>query len=116
MTLVRPIGYDISIRKQGDMFLLEYTEFFDRNDKDAVTAVENTIEHLDTIKNNAPKNTALPSLTVDKTNYSIHMEMIGSFEDIADHITSEFMSFGRAGKMTIKDIFEYVARNVAGVK
>jgi len=113
---VRLIGYDISVKKQGDNFLLKYVEFFDKNNKEHVEAMNNTLKHLETIKTNAPLKTAISSMKINQEDCTLSMEKEGTFEDIADQIVSEFIYFSHMGILSLSDLFEIISMREVGLK
>lgn len=109
-TLIRPMGYDISIKPSSErgLYTLKYIEYFDKNNEKHIEAFENT-------KKAVSENEFFREWVLDEENYSVTISIHAPFERIADIISSEFIAFGSVGELTIKNLMEYISRDHAGM-
>lgn len=108
LNIARPINYKINIKKtEGNKYELDYTEYFDKNDKLHVEAMKNSVKVLEIIRKNQK---IFSSISVNEKEFSVNIKIILPFESIADFIASEFIMFGSAGKITLIELFRLTAK------
>lgn len=92
------------------MFLFEYEEKYDENNRDHVTAFD-TMEKLKNYQEQMSSIYGKASMEFDKKDMSVKISMIAPFEKISNFVSMEFLAFASLGKMTFLDLVSMTANS-----
>jgi hypothetical protein len=98
MEIVKPDKYDIKIEKNQDNYMMIYREFFLKGRENVKEALENTYKIV--------KNYPFKVKKIEDNRYcGFEFTITSSLPTIADFITSEFLTVGNVGNITLSQIF-----------
>jgi len=110
-TLVRADYYNIKITKgEGDMFLFEHEERYDKNNQDHVIAFE-TMEKTKSYQEQILSMHGKASIEFDKKDMSVKISMMAPFEKISNFVSMEFIAYASLGRMTFLDLISMTANS-----
>jgi hypothetical protein len=99
------------IPSENEMFLFEYTEGYDKDNKDHQVAFEN-IEQVKNFNEQSLSTYGKASVGFDRENMTISLSMIAPFEKLANFVSMEFFTSGSIGKMTLLDFISMAASSI----
>lgn len=94
-----------------EMFLFEYEEGYDKNNKEHQEAFQN----IDQIKNFHEQSLSTygkASVEFDEDNMTISLKMVAPFEKLANFVSMEFLMCGSLGKVTLLDFVSMAATSI----
>ena len=97
---------------KDEMFLFEYEEGYDKNNRDHVTAFQN-MEQIKNFNEQMLSTYGNASVEFDKNSMTIKLKMMAPFEKLANFMSMEFLACGSIGKMTLLDFVSIVASSFA---
>jgi hypothetical protein len=98
MEILKPDKYDIKIEKNHDNYMMVYREFFLKGRGSVKEALENTYKIV--------KNYPFKVKKIEDDRYcGLEFTVTSSLPTIADFITSEFLTVGNVGNITLSQIF-----------
>lgn len=110
--IMRADRYCIKISKSdNDMFLFEYEEGYDKNNKEHIEAFKN----IEQIKNFHERSLSTYDKTIVESNMdnmTISLKMIAPFEKLANFVSMEFLMCGSLGKITLLDFISMAASSI----
>lgn len=103
-TIVRANCYNIRIVKgEGEMFLFEYEELYDKDNKEHRDAFEN-MEQIKSFNEQMLSTYGKATLEFSKDDMAVKLILTAPFDKISNFISMEFLMCGTVGKMTLLDL------------
>lgn len=96
---------------ENEMFLFEYEEGYNKDNKDHRYAFQN----MDQIKDFHERSLSTygkASVEFDKDNMTISLKMTAPFEKLANFVSMEFLMCGSLGKVTLLDFVSMAATSI----
>jgi len=110
--ILRADNYYIKISKSdNDMFIFDYQEGYNKDDKDHVEAFQN-IEQIKNFHEQSLSAYGKASVDFDAENMTISLKMIAPFEKLANFISMEFLMCGSLGSVTLLDFVSMAASSI----
>ena len=117
--ILRASHYCIKITKaneqfdllENEMFLFEYIEGFDKDNKDH----QDAFEHIEQVKDFNEQSLSAygkASVEFDRENMTISLSMMAPFEKLANFVSMEFLTSGSLGKITLLDFISMAASSI----
>jgi hypothetical protein len=117
--ILRADHYSIKITKsneqielsENEMFLFEYREGYDKDNKDH----QDAFEHIEQVKDFNEQSLSAygkASVEFDRENMTISLSMIAPFEKLANFVSMEFLTSGSLGKITLLDFISMAASSI----
>lgn len=117
--ILRASHYCIKITKaneqmelsENEMFLFEYIEGFDKDNKDH----QDAFEHIEQVKDFNEQSLSAygkASVEFDRENMTISLSMIAPFEKLANFVSMEFLTSGSLGRITLLDFISMAASSI----
>ena len=117
--ILRADHYSIKITKangqielsENGMFLFEYREGYDKDNKDH----QDAFEHIEQVKDFNEQSLSAygkASVEFDRENMTISLSMIAPFEKLANFVSMEFLTSGSLGKITLLDFISMAASSI----
>jgi hypothetical protein len=93
------------------MFLFEYIEGYNKDNKDH----QDAFEHIERVKDFNEQSLSAygkASVKFDRENMTISLSMIAPFEKLANFVSMEFLTSGSLGKVTLLDFISMAASSI----
>lgn len=117
--IIRADYYSIKITKaneqinpsENEIFLFEYEEGYDKDNKDHRNAFQN-MEPIKDFHERSLSTYGKASVEFDKDNMTISLKMTAPFEKLANFVSMEFLMCGSLGKVTLLDFVSMAATSI----
>jgi hypothetical protein len=96
---------------ENEMFLFEYREGYDKDNKDHQDAFEH-IEQMKDFNERSLSAYGNASVEFDRENMTISLSMTAPFEKLANFVSMEFLTSGSLGKITLLDFISMAASSI----
>ena len=96
---------------ENEMFLFEYMEGYNKDNKDH----QDAFEHIERVKDFNEQSLSAygkASVKFDRENMTISLSMIAPFEKLANFVSMEFLTSGSLGKVTLLDFISMAASSI----
>jgi hypothetical protein len=98
-------------QSENEMFLFEYIEGYNKDNKDH----QDAFEHIERVKDFNEQSLSAygkASVKFDRENMTISLSMIAPFEKLANFVSMEFLTSGSLGKVTLLDFISMAASSI----
>ena len=116
--IIRADYYSVKITKtdlkdhlENEMFLFEYEEGYDKNNKDHRDAFKK-IEQIKDFHEQSLSTYGKAVVEFDRDKMSIILKMSAPFEKLANFVSMEFLMCGSLGKVTLLDFISMAATSI----
>ncbi len=110
--ILRADNYCIKISKSdNDMFIFDYQEGYDKDNKDHTEAFQN-MEQIKNFHEQSLSTYGKASVEFDIDNMTISLKMIAPFEKLANFVSMEFLMCGSLGSVTLLDFVSMAASSI----
>lgn len=96
---------------ENEIFLFEYEEGYDKDNKDHKDAFKN-IEQIKDFHERSLSTYGKASVEFDRDNMTIVLKMVAPFEKLANFVSMEFLMCGSLGKVTLLDFVSMAASSI----
>jgi len=96
---------------ENDMFLFQYEEGYDKDNKDHKEAFQN-IEKIKDFHERSLSTYGDVHVEFDRDNMTISLKMTAPFEKLANFVSMEFLTCGSLGKVTLLDFISMAASSI----
>ncbi len=96
---------------ENEIFLFEYEEGYDKDNKDHTDAFKN-IDQIKDFHERSLSTYGKASVEFDRDNMTVVLKMVAPFEKLANFVSMEFLMCGSLGKVTLLDFVSMAASSI----